>query len=217
MNSIDSSIVESTAQQKMFRKSSLSTDAENKKKRELKVLFVSKRDMCRGPMAECIFNYLADKYNLKSFSRFIWRAHSSGMDCYRYNLGNLPDQLSLRVLAENRLETQHGCRQASLRPWSFCFFSVARAKVYCNLLNFVRLMSHWDVEKFWEWLRKGGWRMLISAKDEKQFVRSSKWMILAWSSWAASNITKFVWWSLKMKLVNTRAMFTNLQRLRKHF
>lgn len=154
MNSIDSSIVESTAQQKMFRKSSLSTDAENKKKRELKVLFVSKRDMCRGPMAECIFNYLADKYNLKSFSRFIWRAHSSGMDCYRYNLGNLPDQLSLRVLAENRLETQHGCRQASLRPWSFCFFSVARAKVYCNLLNFVRLMSHWDVEKFWEWFRK---------------------------------------------------------------
>lgn len=111
----------------MFRKLSYSSvDAEDgsktKKKRELKVLFVSKRDCCRGPMAECIFAYLADKYNLKSFSRFIWRASSAGL--VKFCPGNLPEQLALRVLAENNLETMHGCRQVSLMTFSLLFSSL---------------------------------------------------------------------------------------------
>lgn len=97
----------------MLRKASLESTEESKKKkkRELKVLFVSKRDACRGPMAECIFNYLTEKYNLKSFSRFIWRSHSAGL--VAYNQGNLPEQFALQVLNENHLETMHGCRQVS--------------------------------------------------------------------------------------------------------
>lgn len=108
----------------MFRKLSYSSadteDGGKKKRRELKVLFVSKRDSCRGPMAETIFAYIADKYNLKSFSRFIWRASSAGL--VKYNQGNLPEQLCLRVLAENKLETLHGCRQVSLMTLSFLLF-----------------------------------------------------------------------------------------------
>jgi hypothetical protein len=83
-----------------------------KKLKELKVLFVSRRDTCRGPIAECIFDHLNDKFAFKPFARFFWRSASAGM--IRYNGGHLPDQLALRVLAENKLQTTHGSRQVSL-------------------------------------------------------------------------------------------------------
>lgn len=87
-------------------------DSKNKKQmRELKVLFVSKRDSCRGPMAESIFDHIAEKNKLKPFNRFLWRASSAGM--VKYNQGYLPEQLCLRVLGENNLDTMHGCRQVS--------------------------------------------------------------------------------------------------------
>lgn len=95
----------------MSRRLSIDNDASKKKKRELKVMFVSKRDACRGPMAESIFKYLAEKYAMKSFNKFLWKAMSAGLD--KYNEGNLPDQMSLRVLGENHLESMHCCRQVS--------------------------------------------------------------------------------------------------------
>jgi protein-tyrosine-phosphatase len=95
----------------MFRRNPPSDEDKNKKRQELKVLFVSKRDSCRGPMAESIFNYLADKYSMKTWNRFLWRVNSAGFT--KYNQGYLPEQLALRVLAENNLETLHGCRQVS--------------------------------------------------------------------------------------------------------
>lgn len=96
----------------MFRRDSKPSDEDkNKKRRELKVLFVSKRDTCRGPMAEAILNYLADKYSMKTWNRFTYRVNSAGF--IKYNQGYLPEQLALRVLAENHLETLHGSRQVS--------------------------------------------------------------------------------------------------------
>lgn len=82
-----------------------------KKLRELKVLFVSRRDTCRGPMAECIFEHINDKFVYQPFAKFDWRVASAGM--IRYKGGYLPDELALRVLKENRLETTHGSRQVS--------------------------------------------------------------------------------------------------------
>ncbi|CRK86556.1 CLUMA_CG000200, isoform A [Clunio marinus] len=99
----------------MNRNSSLNLGfdgSKNKKRKELKVLFVSRRDSCRGPIAETIFQHLAEKYNLKHFNRFSWRANSAGLE--KYNQGNLPEHFCLRVLAENNLETMHGCRQIRL-------------------------------------------------------------------------------------------------------
>lgn len=123
--------------------SSIEADGGKKKeRRELKVLFVSKRDSCRGPMAECIFIYLAEMYNKKSFARFIWRASSAGL--MKHNQGNLPEQLCLRVLAENHLETMHGCRQVrflysrtALRSTSS--LSSTSLSFNCNLLIFASL------------------------------------------------------------------------------
>lgn len=106
-----------------------------KKKRELKVLFVSKRDACRGPMAECIFNHLVDKFNTKSFARFNWRVQSAGL--VPYNQGNLPEQFCLRVLHENSLETMHGCKQVSSRAnykvESFLHYFVGEEVENCRL------------------------------------------------------------------------------------
>lgn len=84
-----------------------------KKLKELKVLLVSRRDTCRGPMAECIFEQINDRFSFKPFAKFFWRAASAGM--IRYNGGHLPDQLALRVLAENNLETKHGSRQVKAK------------------------------------------------------------------------------------------------------
>lgn len=101
-------------QDKMKSRLSFSNDSDDGKKknmRELKVLFVSKRDSCRGPMAETIFDHIAEKNKIKPFNRFLWRASSAGM--VKYNQGYLPEQLCLRVLAENNLDTMHGCRQVS--------------------------------------------------------------------------------------------------------
>lgn len=82
------------------------------RQKELKVLFVSKRDTCRGPMAECIFEHIAEKFSFKPFARFTWRVQSAGFK--HYNPGHLPDQLAMRVLAENGLETMHGSRQVTI-------------------------------------------------------------------------------------------------------
>jgi protein-tyrosine-phosphatase len=89
------------------------TDEKNRKlkRKELKVLFVSKHDSCRGPMAESIFQSIAERHAMKPYSRFLWRSASAGLS--RYLPGNLPEQLALRVLAENGLDTVHGCRQVS--------------------------------------------------------------------------------------------------------
>lgn len=81
-----------------------------KKLKELKVLFVSRRDSCRGPMAECIFDHINDKFVYQSFAKLDWRADSAGMIRTRHG-GHLPDPLALRVLKENNLETSHGVRQ----------------------------------------------------------------------------------------------------------
>lgn len=118
----------------MFSRVNFSGDddeSSKKKRRELKVLFVSKRDCCRGPMAETIFIHLADKFNKKAFARFIWRASSAGLQ--KFNQGNLPEQLCLRVLAENHLETMHGCRQVSF--YSRTALS-SLSSLNCNLLIF---------------------------------------------------------------------------------
>lgn len=85
----------------------------------MKVLFVSKRGACRGPMAESIFNSIGDKYNTKPFSKGYMRAQSAGLDVGRRN--RTPEDLALRVLAENELETLLSCRQVSLRDLDFCF------------------------------------------------------------------------------------------------
>lgn len=113
----------------MLRKSSIGY--EMKKKRELKVLFVSKRDCCRAPMADCIFQYLAEKYSIRPFCRFLWRSQSAGFESY--NQGNLPEQMCLRVLKENNLDTMHGCRQVSFNRLTLNFFIVhdfERAKFF---------------------------------------------------------------------------------------
>jgi len=85
-----------------------------KRQKEFKVLFISQRDACRGPMAECIFQMLADKYAMKSFNKFLWKATSAGLE--KYNQGNLPDQMCLKVLGDNYLDSKHACRQASVTP-----------------------------------------------------------------------------------------------------
>lgn len=104
----------------MLRKSSLSDLEKNKKQRkELKVLFVSKHDCCRGPMADCIFQNIADRHAMKSYSRFLWRSSSAGLK--KYNPGNLPDQLALRVLGENNLDTVHGCREVNYLTLTLLF------------------------------------------------------------------------------------------------
>lgn len=138
-SSIDSSRVERTSwRSKMLRKTSLGY--EMKKKPELKVLFVSKRDCCRGPMADCIFQYLTEKYSLKSFCRFLWRSQSAGFESYCQ--GNLPEQMCLRVLKENNLETMHGCRQVSFNHLTLnfiIFHDSNRANRYFFTVETVRL------------------------------------------------------------------------------
>lgn len=84
-----------------------------RQKKELKVLFVSKRSACRAPIAETIFKYLADKYADKNFNRFLWRASSAGLDVPNHYQGQLPERPALRVLSENRLETSSGAKQVS--------------------------------------------------------------------------------------------------------
>lgn len=101
----------------MLRKPSIGT--EEKTKRQLKVLFVSKHDACRGPMAESIFESIVDKNALKPYARFLWQTQSAGL--VRYLPGNLPEQLALRVLAENNLSSVHGCRQVSSRDLEVIF------------------------------------------------------------------------------------------------
>jgi protein-tyrosine-phosphatase len=116
----------------MFRHTSFVSDTEDKDKKkpekpkkELKVLFVSRLDSCRGPMADCIFTHIADKHAMKPYARFNWRSMSAGLR--KYNQGNLPEQLALRVLAENHLETMHGCRQVSLHDLElYYFFSLVK-------------------------------------------------------------------------------------------
>lgn len=131
----------------MFRHLSFDSESEESKKKkpkELKVLFVSRRDSCRGPMAECIFNHLAEKHKLRSFNRFLWQAQSAGLE--KWNQGNLPEQLCLRVLAENNLETMSGCRQVSLSPWiPFLHSSPCEAKVaiHCQDL-FPYYVTSWN-------------------------------------------------------------------------
>ena len=71
-------------------------------------------------MADCIFQSIADRHAMKPYSRFLYRSASAGIN--RHNPGNLPEQLALRVLAENDLDTVHGCRQVSLSDYeSFLF------------------------------------------------------------------------------------------------
>lgn len=85
----------------------------SRQKRELKVLFISKRDACRAPIAETIFRYLADKYCDRQFNRFLWRTSSAGLEVQPHHQGDLPDQKTLRVLGENHLDTTAGVRQVS--------------------------------------------------------------------------------------------------------
>lgn len=85
----------------------------SRSKKELKVLFISRRDTCRGPIAEAIFNYLINRYSNKTFNKFSWRSASAGLEVSQVMQGNLPDPKTLRVLNENHLETTHGCRQVS--------------------------------------------------------------------------------------------------------
>lgn len=85
----------------------------SRQKRELKVLFVSKRDACRAPIAETIFDHLADKYRDRQFNRFLWRASSAGLEVLSHNQGSLPEPKALRVLGENRLGTTAGSRNVS--------------------------------------------------------------------------------------------------------
>jgi protein-tyrosine-phosphatase len=85
----------------------------SRKKKELKVLFLSRRDSCRAPIADTIFNHLADKYSNRTFNKFNWRSSSAGLEVSQGAQGKLPDQKTLRVLNENHLETMHGCRQVS--------------------------------------------------------------------------------------------------------
>lgn len=103
----------------------------------MKVLFVSKRGACRGPMAESIFNSIGDKYNTKPFSKGYMRAQSAGLDVGRRN--RTPEDLALRVLAENELETLLSCRQVSLRDLDFCFVAfLSSFGESCNLLKAMR-------------------------------------------------------------------------------
>jgi protein-tyrosine-phosphatase len=83
----------------------------SRQKRELKVLFISKRDACRAPIAECIFKHLAEKYADRHFNRFLWRAGSAGMEVSKHHQGSLPEHKTLRVLCENHLDTASGARQ----------------------------------------------------------------------------------------------------------
>jgi len=85
----------------------------SRRKKELKVLFLSKRDSCRAPIADTIFNHLSDKYSNRTFNKFNWRSSSAGLEVSQGSQGKLPDQKTLRVLNENHLETMHGCRQVS--------------------------------------------------------------------------------------------------------
>ena len=85
----------------------------SRQKKELKVLFVSKRSECRAPIAEAIFDYLAEKNADKNFNKFLWRASSAGMEVAKHHQGSLPDPKTLRVLAENHLGTTSGSRQVS--------------------------------------------------------------------------------------------------------
>ena len=85
----------------------------SRSKKELKVLFVSKRDACRAPIADTIFNHLADKYSTRNFNKFNWRSSSAGLEVPPAWQGKLPDQKTLRVINENHLETMNGCRQVS--------------------------------------------------------------------------------------------------------
>lgn len=86
----------------------------SRQKRELKVLFVSRRDECRAPIAETIFRYLADKYCDARFNRFLWRASSAGLEVPSHHQGALPDHKTMRVLNENHLDTSTGAKQVSL-------------------------------------------------------------------------------------------------------
>ena len=105
----------------MLRRTSFNSEASKKNvtRKELRVLFVSKHDACRGPMADCIFQSIADRHAMKSYSRFLYRSASAGIN--RHNPGNLPEQLALRVLSENDLDTVHGCRQVSLSDYENSF------------------------------------------------------------------------------------------------
>ncbi|CAG9797017.1 unnamed protein product [Chironomus riparius] len=90
----------------------------SRSKKELKVLFISKRDSCRAPIADTIFNHLADKYSNRNFNKFIWRSSSAGLEVPQASQGKLPDQKTLRVINENHLETMHGCRQIKMFDFS---------------------------------------------------------------------------------------------------
>lgn len=85
----------------------------SREKKELKVLFISKRDECRAPIAETIFKYLADKYADKNWNKFLWRVASAGLEVPNHHQGSLPDHKTIRVLNENHLETSSGSRQVS--------------------------------------------------------------------------------------------------------
>lgn len=124
------------------------TDEKNRKlkRKELKVLFVSKHDSCRGPMAESIFQSIAERHAMKPYSRFLWRSASAGIS--RYLPGNLPEQLALRVLAENGLDTVHGCRQVSQVTLKLFLLSIQLFILIDSTFRFHPLRLHFVHGKF---------------------------------------------------------------------
>lgn len=117
-----------------------------KKLKELKVLFVSRHDACRGPMAECIFHHINEKFAYQPFAKFDWRPASAGM--IRFRGGNLPDQLALRVLKENNLETMHGSRQVSENNDLYVVKS-NEGRRPCSVAAVVVWIGKWEREIYW--------------------------------------------------------------------
>lgn len=119
-----------------------SAPSSSKKKIDLKVLFVSRRDTCRGPMAETIFEHLNERYSFKPFARFDYRVQSCGLKL-PHSQGHLPEQLTLRVLAENGLETLHGCRQVKkLLSDDLDFYSKFEIFLIDSSLWFLQIRLH---------------------------------------------------------------------------
>jgi protein-tyrosine-phosphatase len=83
-------------------------------KKELKVIFVSKRDQCRAPIADSIFSHLAEKFANKAFNKFLWRSTSCGLSVPPSMQARMPEEKALRVICENHLDNVHGSRQVSV-------------------------------------------------------------------------------------------------------